>query len=360
MKKITQRVEQVTMVVPVWTIGLDVGDRTSRVLAMDAAGASVHEESLRTTSAALQRFFSRYPGARVALEVGTHSPWISRLLQGLGLETIVANARKVRLISHNERKTDRMDAELLARLARVDPALLYPIRHRGATAQADLALLHARDALVRNRTRLINHVRGAVKSLGARLPGCSAAAFAQRAAAHLPAELAPALEPLLAESARLTALIRGYDRRIEALCAKRYPVTARLRQVRGVGPLTALAFVLTLEDPARFARSRKVGPYLGLVSRRHDSAEARPQLRISKAGDEFLRRLLVSCAQYILGPFAKDCVLRRHGEAIARKGGKNAKKRAVVAVARKLAVLLHALWRSGADYEPDRAQAVAA
>lgn len=360
MKNVTKNGREVTVVVPVWTIGLDVGDKASRVLVKDAGGATVHEESLRTTSAALQRLFSRYPGARVALEVGTHSPWISRLLQGLGFEVIVANARKVRLISHNERKSDRMDAELLARLARVDPALLYPIRHRGATAQADLALLHARDALVRSRTRLINHVRGAVKSLGARLPGCSAPAFARKVDGQLPAELRPALEPLLAEIARLSALIRGYDRQVERLCTQRYPETARLRQVPGVGPITALAYVLTLEDPARFSRSRKVGPYLGLVSRRHDSADSRPQLRISKAGDKFLRRLLVSCAQYILGPFGGDCDLRRYGDAIAHKGGKNAKKRAVVAVARKLAVLLHSLWRSGADYEPDRAPAMAA
>lgn len=360
MKNVAKSGHEVTMVVPVWTIGLDLGDKKSRALVMDAEGNTVHEETLPTTSSALQGFFSRYPGARVALEVGTHSPWISRLLQGLGLEVIVANARKVRLISHNERKTDRMDAELLARLARVDPALLYPVRHRGATAQADLALLHARDALVRNRTRLINHVRGAVKSLGARLPGCSAPAFARRAAAHLPKPVRSALEPLLEEIARLTALIRGYDRRIEALCNQSYPETVRLRQVRGVGPITALAYVLTLEDPARFARSRKVGPYLGLVSRSHDSAESRPQLRISKAGDEFLRRLLVSCAQYILGPFGIACDLRRYGEAIARHGGKNAKKRAVVAVARKLAVLLHSLWRSGAEYEPDRGLALAA
>lgn len=360
MKSVTNNGHEVTMVVPHWTIGLDVGDKTSRVLVMDAAGRTVQEASVRTTSSGLQRFFSGYPGARVALEVGMHSPWISRLLQALGLEVIVANARKVRLISHNERKNDRMDAELLARLARMDPALLYPVHHRGATAQADLALLRARDALVRSRTRLINHVRGAVKSVGQRLPRCSAPAFARKVNEQLPATLRPALEPLLAEIATLSARIRAYDRQIETLCNQSYPETARLRQVRGVGPITALAFVLTLEDPARFARSRKVGPYLGLVSRSHDSAEARPQLRISKTGDEFLRRLLVSCAQYILGPFGIPCDLRRYGETIFARGGKNARKRAVVAVARKLAVLLHSLWRSGADYEPDRALAMAA
>ncbi len=354
MKKITEGREKVTMVVPAWTIGLELGDKMSQACAIDAAGKVGKEEAVATTPEALTRFFSCYPRARVALEVGTHSPWISRLLERLGLEVIVANARKVRLISENERKNDRMDAELLARLARADPRLLFPILHRGEAAQADLTLIRARDALVRSRTSLINHVRGSVKSLGGRLPGCSSPAFARRAAVHLPEALRPALEPLLEEIARLTKLIRGYDRRIEQLCSERYPETARLRQVQGVGPITALAYVLTLEDPARFARSRKVGAYLGLVSRQHDSSNSRPQLRISKTGDAFLRRLLVSCAQYILAPFGQDCDLRRYGKAIAGRGGKNVKKRAVVALARKLAVLLHQLWKNGQPYDPSR------
>lgn len=360
MKTIAQGRVQVIHGVPAITIGLDLGDRHSEACVVDAEGRPLRRAKLMTRAQALQRFFAAYPAARVVLEVGTHSPWIARLLEGLGLEVIVANARKVRLIGANERKGDRMDAELLARLGRVDPQLLFPIRHRGAAAQADLTLLHARDALVRSRTRLINHVRGSVRALGARLPGCSAPAFARRAAAHLPEALRPALEPVLGEIAGLTATIRGYDRRIEQLCTERYPETARLRQVSGVGPITALAYVLTLEDPRRFARSRKVGPYLGLVRRRRDSADSRPQLGISKAGDAFLRRLLVGCAHYILGPFGKACTLRRYGEAIAKTGGKNAKKRAVVAVARKLAVLLHCLWKSGARYEPARGLAEAA
>jgi len=219
MNKITNSGHEVTVVVPVWTIGLDLGDRTSRACVMDGEGKMNHEESLRTTSSALLRFFSGYRGARVALEVGTHSPWVSRLLQGLGLEVIVANARKVRLIGQNERKSDRMDAELLARLARVDPELLYPIQHRGAAAQADLALLHARDALVRNRTRLINHVRGAVKSLGERLPACSAPAFARRAASHLPEALRPALEPLLPAMGYGSAQIRELEATLNAVDA---------------------------------------------------------------------------------------------------------------------------------------------
>lgn len=178
----------------------------------------------------------------------------------------------------------------------------------------------------------------------------------------MPAELVSALGPVLETIAELTVRIRAYDRELERLCAQQYPETQRLRQVAGVGALTALAYVLVLEDPTRFARSRAVGPYLGLRPKRAESGQARPQLRISKGGDVLLRKLLVQSAHYVLGPFGPDTDLRRWGQRLAARGGKNAKKRAVIAVARKLAVLLHRLWMSGAKYEPlrhERIEAVA-
>jgi transposase len=266
---------------------------------------------------------------------------------------LVANARKLRLIYTNKRKTDEIDAENLARLARLDPRLLYPLKHRGEECQAHLAILRSREALVGSRTQLVNHVRGAVKSFGARLPKCPARSFHNRVAAHIPEALLPALGPVLETIASLTQRIRQYDRQLETISEERYPETELLRQVEGIGPLTALTFVLTLEDPHRFERSRSVGAYLGLVPATAQSGDRDPQKRISKEGDEMLRKLLVGSAHYILGPFAKeDSDLRRHGEKIASRGAKNAKKRAVVAVARKLAVLLHSLWVSGEVYEP--------
>jgi transposase len=351
MSTIAQQRVEVTMGVPALTIGLDLGDRISQACMLDAQGQVVKREALKTTAPVLARFFSKVAGARVVLEVGMHSPWISRLLTGIGLEVIVCNARKVALISKNDRKNDRIDAELLARLGRVDPELLHPIQHRSAKAQADLSLLLSRDALVRTRVRLITHVRGLVKSNGGRVPGCSADSFARKAPEYLPRELAEALSPVLRHIGGLTASIRKFNYRIEQLCRFSYPETVRLRQIPGVGPITALAYVLILDNPHRFKKSRSVGAYVGLVSRQHDSSDSRPQLRITKAGSPLLRRLLVGDAQYILGPFGKDCTLRRFGQAIAKKGGKNAKKRAVVAVARKLAVLLHRLWISEADYD---------
>jgi transposase len=266
----------------------------------------------------------------------------------------VSNSRKLRLIYANKRKTDEVDAENLARLARLDPKLLYPLKHRGEGSQAHLAIIRSRQALVGCRTQLVNHVRGAVKSFGGRLPKCPARSFHKRAAEHVPEALGPALGPMLEQIGSLTERIREYERQLETVSEEHYPETQLLRQIEGIGPLTALTFVLTVEDPYRFESSRSVGAYLGLVPARDQSGDRDPQKRISKEGDEMLRKLLVGSAHYILGPFGSDSDLRRHGEKIAARGGKNAKKRAVVAVARKLAVLLHTLWVSGEVYDPLR------
>lgn len=332
--------------------GLDLGDKSSQLCVLDRdSGEKLEEARLATTEQALRRRFEGVAPMRIALEVGTHSPWVSRLLEELGHEVVVANARKLRLIYQNRRKTDKVDAEYLARLARVDPALLHPLRHRGEQAQSDLAVLRSRDALVKVRTQLINHVRGAVKSLGYRLPKCDAGSFSKKVADELPSELRPALAPLLETLALVTEQIKAYDRELEQTLTKKYPESELLLQVRGVGPVTALAYLLILEDPERFAKSRSVGAYLGLVPAANESGESSPELHITKEGDVFLRRLLIGCGHYILGPFGEDCDLRRYGERIAQRGGKNAKKRAAVAVARKLAVLLHRLWRNGEAYD---------
>jgi transposase len=340
---------------PPTTAGLDLGDKYSYLCLIDQHSGEVIEEGrLRTTPEALKRRFASERPMRIAIEAGTHSPWVSRLLEECGHEALVANARKLRLIYSNKRKTDEVDAENLARLARVDPKLLYPLKHRGEDSQAHVAIVRSREALVSARTQLVNHVRGAVKSFGARLPKCPAVSFHNKAPEHIPEALLPALGPLLETIGSLTRRIRQYDRRLEAIAKEHYPETELLRQVEGVGPLTALTFVLTVEDPYRFEKSRSVGAYLGLVPARDQSGDRDPQRRISKEGDEMLRKLLVSGAHYVLGPFGSDSDLRRHGEKIAARGGKNAKKRAVVAVARKLSVLLHSLWISGEVYEPLR------
>lgn len=334
------------------TIGMDIGDRINDICILDAEGEVVERERVANTSEGLDAWFKEHTSGRVIMEVGTHSGWISRMLESQGHHVIVANARKVRAIWDSDYKDDRRDAELLARIGRLDPKLLHPVKHRGEQAQVDLGMIKSRDILVRSRTTFICHVRGILKSFGHRAPTCSAASFHKRMEELLPKELEGALNPVLQILEDLHEQIKTCDREIQTLCTRRYPETEKLQRVSGVGPITALAFVLTLEDPGRFKKSRDVGPFLGLVPKRDQSGDTDKQLSITKAGDIYLRRLLVGSAQYILGPFGPDCDLKRFGQRISDRGGKNAKRRATVAVARKLAVLLHALWISDEPYDP--------
>src|SRR5690554_5607689 len=265
---------------PKITVGLDLGDRVSEACEVDRAGREVRRERLATTPARVRQYFGGRERCRVVMEAGTHSPWVSWELEALGHEVVVGDPTRM-YGGKRRKKSDRLDARFLARQGRADVELLYPIRHRGEQAQRDLALIRARDQVVRARTRLINHVRGAVKSVGGRIGRCSAEAFAKRARRELPGELREALLPLVELIEALTAQIRAYDRQVGRL-VERYPEALRLMRITGVGPLTAVAYVLLVEDPWRFLRSREVGAYFGLVPRLDSSAGSEPQLRISK------------------------------------------------------------------------------
>lgn len=336
------------------TIGMDVGDRSSRYCVLGGDGVVQSEGSVATTRKAMAQKFSGMGRGRIALEVGTHSPWLSRLLTSLGFEVIVANARQVQLISASSRKNDRMDAHMLARLARVDPQLLRPIRHRSEQAQADLMTIRIRAALVEARTGLVNAARGFTKAAGERLPACDTDSLGVEKLEALPAALQKRLQPLLEPIEALTEQIKKLEGAIEQIARVEYPETQLLTQVHGVGTLIALTFVLTVEDRERFHKSRDVGCYVGLRRKQSESGQSQPQLRITKEGDRYLRTLLVQGAHVILHRRGPDTDLKRWGLKLAERGGKNAKKRAIVAVARKLAVLLHRLWVCGEVYEPLR------
>src|ERR1035437_9537246 len=334
------------------TVGVDLVDQWSNYCILGLGGETLAEGQFRTRKQETAEFFQGLATSRVVVEVGTHSAWVREIIAGFGHEVLVANPRLMEGSKRRRRKNDRIDAEKLARLGRIDPKSLHPIQHRSTEVREDLLVLRARDALVKSRTELINSVRGLVKSMGARVSGCSSDAFSQKATTEIPVEVGETLQPLLRLIATLSEEIKVFDQRTEKLAAEKYMHTPLLRQVNGVGPVTSLAYVLTLETPLRFARSRDVGPYLGLVPKQEDSGDSQPQLGISKAGDRMLRKLLVGSAHYILGPFGPDTDLKRFGMKLCERGGKDAKKRAVVAVARKLAVLLHRLWASGEVYEP--------
>ena len=342
------------------TVGLDLGDRTSRYCILDEAGEKASEDKLPTTKAGLDLVFGKMPPCRIALEVGTHSPWVSRHLAAMGHEVIVANAHKVKLITQSVKKNDRMDAEQLARLARVDPKLLSPIQHRGPEAQGDLAVIRARAALVDARTELINSARGLAKPMGERLKKCDADLVKESLADGMGEAVQAVIGPMLKSVEAISKEIGEYDQKIEGI-AKRYPEMKVLTQVHGVGTLIALTYILTIEDAQRFEHSRDVGPYLGLTRKQRDSGDSEPELGITKAGDQLLRRLLVQGAHCILRQGAPDSDLKAWGMARLQNGGKNgknqkgsknAKKKTIVAIARKLAVLLHRLWVTGEVYDP--------
>lgn len=332
------------------TIGMDLGDQWSRFAVLDATGNLIEEGRVRTARGALRQRFASLVPAVVALEVGPQSAWVSDLFTELGHSVIVANPREVKAVTGSTRKSDREDARVLARLARVDASLLHPVRHRCEEARAGLLAVRSRAALVEARTQLVNCARGLAKTFGVRVPACGTANFAARARAVLPPALCATLSGLLVSVDALTHEIVAYDEGLERMAENLYPETQRLRDVPGVGVLTALTYVLTIDEPHRFANSRDVGCYLGLRPQRRQSGGFDPQLGITKTGDTYLRKLLVQCAHHILGRFGPDTALRRWGLKLCERGGRNGKKRAVVAVARKLAILLHRLWVRGERY----------
>lgn len=342
------------------TIGIDLGDRKHSICVLGASGNILRETTISNNREAMNRLSAKHPGALIVMEVGMQSPWISRFFTGLGHRVLVANPRKVRAIYQNDRKCDRKDAAMLARLARADESLLAPIQHGTERAQLDLLQVKLRDNLVRQRVDVISAVRFTLKSLGIALRSPNTNCFARHARRELSDEHAATLvliEPSLAVIDTMTAQIKELDRTIAELAAENYPETEFLTQITGIGPITSLTFILTIGDPERFRRPRDIGAYLGLVPKRDQSGDTDKQMRISKAGDAYLRRLLVSAAQYVIGPFGPDTALKRHGLKLAERGGPRAKKKAVVAIARKLAVLMLALWKDEQIYRPLRRRA---
>lgn len=334
------------------TIGIDLGDKHSDVCVLDGEGNVVERKQVATSKGALTKWLGTRPESVVIIEVSAHSRWVSKLVEGCGHTCIVANPQQVALIYAHHKKSDLTDPERLARLGRVDPTLLSPIQHRGEEVHGVLTILQGRRALVECRTKLVNLFRGQLKCRGIKVPACAANSFHKKVQEVLPDELRVILWPMVDMIAELTKRIREYEKRLEALAKESYPEHERLTQVDGVGLLTSLTFIALIEDPRRFKTSRDIGAYFGLVPKRHQSCSKDPELRITKRGNGEARVLLVQCAQYILGPFGKDSDLRRWGLELASRGGKNAKKRAIIAVARKLAVLLHRLWVSGETYMP--------
>jgi transposase len=253
------------------TVGVDVGDQWSNYCILGLGGETLAEGQFKSQPAEVREFFQDLAESRVAMEVGTHSAWMREVICELGHEVLVANSRRMQGSKRRRRKNDRIDAARLARLGRVDPSSLYPIQHRSTEVREDLLVLRAREVLVESRTKLISAVRSMVKTVGARVPSSSSDAFSRKAAAEIPQQIRDTAQPLLNLIAQLSDEIKSFDKKIEQMAEEKYQHTKLLRQVTGVGPVTALAYALTLETPLRFKKSRDVGPYLGLVPK-HMSA----------------------------------------------------------------------------------------
>jgi len=344
--------KQTSVNVPARSIGLDLSDETSTFCMVDGDGKVAREGSVQTCETGLRRLFEGLDASRVVLEATTQSSWIARLIRSFGHEVVVINPRRLQLISESVSKTDRNDARLLARVGRLDLGILQPVHEKSDKSQAVRVQMRARTQLVRTRTKLINLVRSSMKLLGATPPSCSPDSFHKRA--DLPAILRPALEPVLKLLATLQREIGSYDEAVTGHCEKQFPQTRVFQEIHGVGPVLALSFVTAIEEPKRFKSSRTVGAYLGLTPKTYQSGKSDPRLRISKQGDGALRSLLVTAATHILRRSAPDSDLKRYGKRIARSGTKRDKARARVAVARKLAVLMHRLWLTGEAYDPLR------
>ena len=336
------------------TIGMDLGSRKTAVCILSPEGGQLHESTISTTKPEMLTFFQAQPKSRVVMEASGPSRWIAELASSCGHEVIVANPREFRLICESHHKTDRNDARILAEFGQFRPHMLHPIKLRGLKCQIARSTMAARSHAVGERTKLISFIRAQVRNLGESLSECSAANFHKTAPAQIPDVLRPALSPLLKQLQCITEVVASYDEEVDRLCKDEFPETAMLTQVTGVGPNTALSLVTTIEDPARFKKSRDLGPYVGLVSKSRSSGDKNPQLGISKRGDKMSRRLLVNAATYVMGPRGKDCDLKRYGLRLAGRGGQAAKAKARIAVARKLGILLHRLWVTGEVYEPLR------
>jgi len=332
-------------------LALDLGDRVT-TLARREDDKIIHED-LETCPEVLHARFVEEPPAQVVFEAGSQSHWISWMLEDLGHEPLVVHPRRLKMITDSSRKTDRADATWLLLLGESDLQILEPISVRSRDQQADLVRLRTRQTLVRMRVNAIHAVRGHAKLFGCALASGSPDAFPKRARAGLCRELRIACAPLLVHIESLTRSIRRIDAELDAV-AERRPETQCMLQVPSIGVITALTFVLTLQDVDRFPNNRQVGAAVGLVPRKRASGMRNPELRITKTGDTELRRLLVLAAHRMMRTTAPDSDIKRFGLRLAERGGKNAKKRAAVAVARKISVLLAALWRSGEVYEPLR------
>jgi transposase len=334
-------------------IGIDLSSKLSTFCILDAGGEVLFRGQVPTNREDFTRRFAPFVPAVVAIETGSQARMADDVLSGLGHTVVTANPRRVAAISRNIKKSDEEDAQLLARLVRMDPKLLSPVAHRSAKAHEGLSLLRGRDLCVRSRTAHINLIRGMAKGFEVKLITCDAEDFAEKILPLVAGtQLGELLAPILMVLETLNKSIEEFDRKLTEFGEKYVPAAKSLQRIPGVGPITSLGFALAVDDPHRFPNQRAIGAYFGLVPRRDQSGDVDKRLGITKAGDALTRRLLTQSANRLMMTRAKDCDLKRFGERLMNSGQTN-RKRAVSAVARKLACQMLRVLKTGVAYEPD-------
>lgn len=330
--------------------GLDVSEKHIQICEIDVDDV-VSEGRIATSDKKLREYFEGRAARRIVIEMSSHTRWITELLRSFGHEVLVVDPRRMKLVSGTLYKDDTLDAQTLAMLARDAPRLLKTVPLRDIEHQRLLTMVRARATAVEGRTRIINAIRGMLKPYGYRVPRSSHSVLATYLWSEVEAPILRLIEPLMVLLETFDGQIARYDQEAERILPQLPPNARQLREIPGVGPLTVLYFVAIIGDPNRFAKSRDVGPYLGLCRRRDDSGEYQSELGITKAGDRYMRALLANCVSHIMGPFGKDSDLRDWG--LKKLGGATRveKKKMKVALARKLAVLLLTLWKSGKPYD---------
>ena len=331
-------------------LGIDLASKMTALCLMSETGEVVREAMVPTEEAEFRMFLKNETGYRCVVEASPLAEWVSGVLEGMGHAVVVIDPRKAKAVIQTKKKTDILDARNLARMARTG---WYTAVHR-KSPEARLLRSHlkARDGLLRIARAMNSQIRGLLRSHGVRLGAVSETDFPAHVrevtARRVPA-LSPVLEPLIAAWTQAVEKAKTLKMAIAAL-GKASEVQERLQSVPGVGPLIAATFVATLDTPSRFRSASQVAAYLGLVPRVHQSGETEYHGRVTKEGDSLLRTLLIEGAVVLLTRTRESCSLKRWGLRLARKKGM---AKAAVAVARKMAMLLFHLWKSGEAFQRD-------
>lgn len=333
-------------------IALDVSDRTAKVCVMGKIAGRKHiieQTTIQMTKDAFRAYLgAKNPSWPVVFETGTHCRWMENTVKSLGMKPIVANPARMRMMSESNTKNDRNDARELAQMALADVDLLHPVSLRGETCQQMLRLLKARDAMVAVRTKFVNQLRGFAKSMGFRLPGCSARKVGRLDKTQWPDDFEAVAWPIMDVLETLELKIKAYESQIRKLASspELEAKIDRVREVYGIGLLSGCALVASIDaNPERFSKARDAGAYFGLVPKQRQSGEMDMQCHITMAGSEYVRNLMVESAQIALRDGAKDTDIKLKGLRICERGGRIARRKAVIAVARCLVVTAVALLK---------------